>query len=258
MNTNEYKTFADAWANAHEVMPAGKVLSQGAMKMCIESLRHYPLDMLLLAINKHVQTAKYAPAPKDIIDLLEIANKRLTADEAWAMRPKDEFETVVWTDEMAEAYNIAYDLIVDGDLIAARMAFKGAYERLCNEAMLTNRSVVWKVCKGYDKKRIEPALQQAVLAGRITQERANKYLPSPMDAGPIAGLISGKVTELPANNENLKARWGELSQALLDGQKKMAEKDRQRVADNEQKRLEFENKKQAMLDRVASLQGASA
>ena len=259
MNQQDYKTFSEAWATAHEVMPAGKVLSTGAMKLCIDALSQYPIDALLLAINKHVQLARFAPAPKDIIDLLESGNKRLTADEAWAMMPKDEFDTVVWTDEMAEAYGIAYGLIVDGDIIAARMAFKGAYTRLCDEALLIGRPAHWKACIGYDKSKIEPALQKAVAAGRITQERANKLLPPPAESGAIAKRISGKVTEMPSNDENLKARWGEILMAIADGQRKMAERECQKVIEREQDRECFDQCKRDMLKRVeAKLGGALA
>lgn len=256
MNQQDYKTFATAWANAHEVMPAGKVLSQGAMKLCIDALNQYPIEALLLAINKHVQSARFAPAPKDIIDLLEAHNRRPTADEAWAMIPKDEFETVVWTQEMAEAYAIAYDLIIDGDKIAARMAFKGAYERLCGESALMQRPITWSVCIGYDKAKIEPALQKAVAAGRITQDRANKHLPAPADSGLIAGLLTGKVTELPANNENLKKHWHGLGEALKAGLAKRDAAEKQRVIDAEQKRFEFEQKRQAQIDAVEAKLGA--
>lgn len=257
MHKQDFNKFTDAWADAHESMAGGKVLSPRAMVSIFDDLEDWSIDAVMAALKFHRKTAKFAPTAFDIIDLLNAKNRRPSADEAWAGRPKDEFDTVVWTQEMAEAYNIAYELIVEGDMIAARMAFKGAYERLCSESTLMQRPIAWTPCIGYDKKLIEPALQQAVLAGRISQERANKYLPAPVDCGPIAGLLSGKVTELPANHENLRARWGELSQALLDGQKKMAEKERQRVADAEKKRFDFEQRKQKMLSKIAAIQGVS-
>jgi hypothetical protein len=250
MNQNDYTAFADAWANAHEIMPAGKVLSQGGMKAVIDALKNYPLDTLLLAINHHVKTAPFAPAPKDIIDLLEMKQKRLSADEAWAMMPKDEFETVVWTEEMAAAYDIAYDLIVDGDRIAARMAFKGAYERLCSEADLMSKPVRWKVALGYDKALIEPVLQKAVELGRISHESVQHYLPAPMDAGPIAGLLTGKVLELPNNAEHLRERWSGLKQALDDANKRVSEERQRAIREAAEKRIEFEERRQAAVDLV--------
>ncbi len=248
MNVEDYSKFAEAWANAHEVMPAGKVLSQGAMMACIEALEHYPLDVLLLAIKKHMQTARFAPAPKDIIDLLGVGMARVGADEAWAICDKAETETIVWTEEMIQARGIAADFIHDGDKIAARMAFKSAYERLCNEAVLLNKPVKWSVSIGTDKQATAEALRKAVEQGRITQERANNLLPGPMDGGLIAGLITGKVSELPDNNDNLKKRWKGLSLALAAGQAKMAEKDRLRKEEETRKRLEFEARRQQAIE----------
>jgi len=250
MHKQDFNKFSDAWADAHEAMAAGKILSPRTMVSIFDDFEDCSIESVLVALKHHRKTAKFAPTANDIIELLEAGNKRLTADEAWAMMPNDEFETVVWTREMSEAYGIAYDLIVGGDKIAARMAFKGAYERLCAEAVLVQRPVSWVVCIGFDKSRIEPALQKAVAAGRISQDRANKFLPAPMDAGPIAGLLMGKVSELPNNDANLKAKWGELKQAMADGQRKLAEKERQRVLDAEQERLAFERHRQEMLKRV--------
>lgn len=250
MIDSDFNDFSEAWADAHEVMPGGKVLSERAMESVFYDLNNYSLESVLAAIKHHRKSARFAPAPADIINLLESGNKRLTADEAWAMIPHDEFETIVWTREMAEAYGIASGILAEGDKIAARMAFKGAYDRLCAEAALMQRPVSWVVCIGFDKSRIEPALQKAVAAGRISQDRANKFLPSPMDAGPISGLITGKVTELPNNDEKLKAKWDELKQAMADGQRKLAEKEHRCGLEREQKRLDFEENRKAILIRV--------
>jgi len=251
MHKQDFNKFSDAWADAHEAMAAGKILSPRAMVSIFDDFEDYSIESVLAALKHHRKTAKFAPTANDIIELLEAGNKRLTADEAWAMMPHDEFETIAWTREMAEAYDIAGGILAEGDKIAARMAFKGAYERLCAEAVLMQRPVSWAVCIGFDKSRIEPALQKAVAAGRISQDRANKFLPAPMDVGPIAGLLTGKVTELPNNDANLKAKWGELKQAMADGQRKLAEKERQKLLEREQKRLAFEQNRQEMLSRVA-------
>jgi len=251
MHKQDFNKFSDAWADAHEAMAAGKILSPRAMVSIFDDFEDYSIESVLAALKHHRKTAKFAPTANDIIELLESGNKRLTADEAWAMMPHDEFETLVWTREMSEAYGIASGILAEGDKIAARMAFKSAYDRLCAEAVLMQRPVSWSVCVGFDKSRIEPALQKAVAAGRISQDRANKFLPAPMDAGPIAGLLTGKVTELPNNDANLKAKWGELKQAMADGQRKLAEKERQHALEREQKRLDFEQHRQEMLDRVA-------
>lgn len=253
MHKQDFNKFSDAWADAHEVMAAGKVLSPRAMVSIFDDLEDYSAESVLAALKHHRKTARFAPTATDIIELLGCHNKRLTPDEAWAMMPQSENETVVWTEEMAGAYVVAYDLIVEGDKIAARMAFKGAYERLCNEASLMQKPVIWKVCIGYDKTLIEPALQKAVISIRITQQTANKLIPAPQDAGVIAGLLTGNVTELPNNAQHLKSKWHEINQAMKDGQKRLDDKKRQDILDPEAIRVEREMTNKAVLEQATQL-----
>ena len=250
MHKQDFNKFSDAWADAHEVMAAGKVLSPRAMVSIFDDLEDYSIESVLAALKHHRKTARFAPTATDSIELLGSHNKRLTPDEAWAMMPASERETVVWTEEMAGAYAVAYDLIVEGDKIAARMAFKGAYERLCNEASLMQKPVIWKACIGYDKTLIEPVLQKAVISGRITQQTANKLIPAPQDAGVIAGLLTGKVTNLPDNAQHLKSKWRELNQAMRDGQKRLDDKRRQDILNREAKRAEIEMINQSVIEKA--------
>ncbi len=50
------------------------------------------------------------------------------------MLPYDESTSVVWTDEMCQAWGVAAPLLEDGDKVGARMAFKESYARLIEEA----------------------------------------------------------------------------------------------------------------------------
>ncbi len=216
---------------------------------------YFEIESVEKAFIAHLRSSKFFPTPDEIINHLPDIRKVkcLNADESWAMMPMNEHQTVVWTEEMAEAYSIAYDLIVDGDRIAARMAFKGAYESLCNEALITQKPVLWKVCVGYDKDLIQPVLENAVLTGRITQQVANKYLPAPQDAGVIAGLLTGKVTSMPNNDENLRARWKELSQAMKDGQAKLEQMKHQAILDRENYRKNKELESKLIIERAEQL-----
>ncbi len=224
---------------------------KSTMRVFWQLLEAYPIEAVEKAFINHLRSNKFFPTPSEIIASLDVKYKHLGSDEAWAMMPRSEFESVVWTEEMAAAYAVAFDLITEGDRIAARMAFKNAYERLCNEASLMQKPVVWTVCKGYDKSLIEPVLQKAVLAGRITQQIADKYLPAPKDAGVIAGLLTGKVTEMPNNAQHLKSKWRELSQAMKDGQKMLEDKKRQDILDREAKRIELAKYNHQLLEKAS-------
>lgn len=226
---------------------------KSTMRVFWQLLEAYPIEAVEKAFINHLRSNKFFPTPSEIIASLDVKYKHLGSDEAWAMMPRSEFESVVWTEEMAAAYAVAFDLINEGDRIAARMAFKNAYERLCNEASLMQKPVVWTVCKGYDKSLIEPVLQKAVLQGRITQEVADKHLPAPQDAGVIARLISGKVTDMPHNNENLRSRWKQLSQAMKDGQKRLAESKQQEILDREIERKNKEIQNKHMIEKAEQL-----
>lgn len=246
MEPRDYKTFTDAWNSAHEVMPGGKVLSSGAMRMCIDALSKHPIDLLLEAISRHVKTGRFAPAPRDIIEILNTGGNHLSADEAWAIVPKSEAETVVWTNEMADAFAIAYPLIDDGDMIGARMAFRSAYERICENSRMMQLPVRWKVCLGYDKARVEPAVTKAVQQCRISQDHAKKYIPAPSDGGAIGKLLTGKFVDV-SDNAKLKQHWAGLKQALIDGQERLEESER---LAREKKRLDFEERREAALRSV--------
>ena len=97
---------------------------------------------------------------------------------------------------------------------------------------------------------IEPVLQKAVISGRITQQTANKLIPAPQDAGVIAGLLTGKVTNLPDNAQHLKSKWRELNQAMRDGQKRLDDKRRQDILNREAKRAEIEMINQSVIEKA--------
>ena len=253
MNANEYKTFTGAWASANEIMPGGKQLSPDAMKMVIHALAPYPLDLLLLAIDRHLKTGKFAPTPKDLIDMLEHGHHHIGADEAWgiALESFDEDATCVMTQEILEARGVALPIYEAGDSIGARMAFREAYNRIIK----TDRKPEWTVSEGYDKARRIDAVTKAVQLGRLTHNDAARYLPAPMDGGPIGKLITGKVTDMPTNDEALRQRWGGLKQALVDGQIKAEERKQQQRDDSARRKAAFEQKKQ---DALAALKKALA
>jgi hypothetical protein len=101
---------------------------------------------------------------------------RPEVEEAWAMIPKSEDGSIVWTVEMAEAFGAARQLVRDGDSIGARMTFKEVYARLVAKAHRENIPVRWVPSLGWDRVR---ALSEAVQKQRITPDAALSVLGPP-------------------------------------------------------------------------------
>lgn len=119
-----------------------------------------------------------------------------TANEAWVLvlAAQDESDTVVWTEQIAEAAGIAQPAIDAGDEVGARMAFRDAYDRILRESPEPPR---WFPSLGSDIGRRTAAIDRAVRAGRLTQHHAAGLLPAPSDPGPIgAALFDGQPLRL--------------------------------------------------------------
>lgn len=111
-----------------------------------------------------------------------------TANEAWALvlASADESDTVVWTEQIAEAAGIARPVLDAGDEVGARMAFRDAYDRILRERPESPR---WFASLGSDAGRRAAAIDKAVRAGLLTQHHAAGLLPAPKDPGPIGGAL---------------------------------------------------------------------
>lgn len=119
-----------------------------------------------------------------------------TANEAWALvlASHDEAETVVWTEQIAEAAGIAQPVLDAGDEVGARMAFRDAYDRILRERPDAPK---WFASLGTDHGRRTAAIEKAIRAGLLTQSHAAGLLPAPKDPGPIgAALFDGKPLQL--------------------------------------------------------------
>ncbi|MDI1277294.1 hypothetical protein [Methylobacter sp.] len=241
MQKHEFKQFAEKWVDAHEVTAGGRVFSQRAMTIIFDALEDYSLEAIFQAIKIHAKKGKFAPVPSDIVEIIteRTGAKHIGCEEAWAIAEKsfDEYETVVWTQPIAEARAIASSLYCDGDKVAARMAFKDAYNRIIKTAP----EPCWTVTAGFDMARRADAVKQAVQLGRLPPLKPdNHYLVEPPTMT-VAALIesahvkTGKVSPL-AQLKLIK------SSLLTDGEDAIARREKERLA--------FDLHKQKTLDRV--------
>jgi hypothetical protein len=144
------------------------------------ALDEYEFAYVREAFAIHIKKGEFAPRPAHILAILDVLQPdgRPSADEAWAMIPKDEAKSVVWTDEMAEAMGIAQPLINQGDNIAARMAFKSAYERIVESNRASGIKPKWLASLGQDKAGRDPVLEEAVRLGRLDAEHVKTLVVS--------------------------------------------------------------------------------
>ena len=145
-------------------------------------------------------------------------------EEAWARMPKGERmedDSTVWCEEERIAYSACRSLLLDGDHIGARMAFKERYERELAEARSQGRQVRWIMSTGYDIEHRLATLATAVQEKRISLESALNFVPGErqtdfaqmLPPGEAKGLLTGRVEKLP----DLPGLAGLLAKMQMEG-----------------------------------------
>ena len=189
----------------------GKEATPNLLRMFWAVLHEFDMPAIRQAFTSHVRCSRFMPVPKEIID--RIRGQRPGADEAWAMIPKDEESSAVLTEEMLGAYSVVAGLIHEGDNTAARMAFRDAYNRLCETASASGKPVKWIISRGWDKATLGCVIDEAVRLGRLTPEEAAPYFAEIEYHSPlVAGLLEG--TKGTPNEDKAKAALARLKESL--------------------------------------------
>lgn len=150
-------------------------LSEFAARIMAKDLSGFPENQVLKALEKCRKELKGKLRISDVIDRID--DGRPGHEESWAMIPKSESASIVWTREMAESFGIALPLIEAGDHVAARMAFIETYKSKCAEARNNGTPLKWEPSLGHDRNGREHVLMDAVERGRLTQNHALSLLP---------------------------------------------------------------------------------
>lgn len=218
MLSNEQKTSVlQAIMLTAEAM--GETVSANAAAIMTSDLSEYPLQSILSALKLVRQECKGRLALADILKRIQVTDGRPGANEAWAiaMLASDESATIVMTDEIAAALNIARPILAARDKVGARVAFIESYERITREARADGRPVNWFASIGFDAAQRDQAIKDAVVAGRLTSEYADRLgLPEPItEAGSqIAGLLTGGAVSRVAPPPEVLAKLEEISTAM--------------------------------------------
>lgn len=181
----------------------GRVFTPAAASVFVADLGGYPEEQILGALRRCRREVRGVLTVQDVLS--RIADGRPGADEAWAMIPQDEAGSVVWTDEMAQAWGTARFLLRENDRVGARMAFKEAYQKLVADARDQRRPVHWTPSLGHDKAGREAVIVEAVKAGRLTYEHGRELVPEVEHHAPsligqerVRQMLSGAVKRLAA------------------------------------------------------------
>lgn len=179
----------------------------------------YEFNDVGAAFAEYLRTGKFAPKPADIIALIDKMRPdgRPGADEAWAMIPRDEHSSVVWTEEMAEAFGIAKSLLGEGDQVAARRSFIEAYNRIVETNKRNGIVPKWFPSLGSDKEGLAHVLAEAVRLGRLGAKHAIGLLP-PDNVAPMLEMAGEKTLAIEHNlvtNEQAKINIEKIKTMML-------------------------------------------
>ena len=175
MRINYGKKFADQWAGVD-----------------VEELKSEMVDQYQgLSVEdfaRGVNRMKREPWPPTIPGFREWcepdSEEWLGSHEAWAIAEKSiSFDgkemTVVWTEQMAQAFSRCEELIKTGDKYQraeAKKIFCDAYDRLVTQAKDKGLKPIYVTSLGVDKDQQITAIQQAAVDGFLTQPDASALL----------------------------------------------------------------------------------
>ncbi|MDE1138170.1 MAG: hypothetical protein PW999_00655 [Paraburkholderia tropica] len=166
-------------------------------------LEPFPIEAVAAAFSRHLDVSEFAPTPAAILKHLpKESDGRPEVDEAWAIAlgARDERDTVVWTQEIAEAWSAALP-VLNGDEIGARMAFKASYARITERNRSAGLPAQWTVSQGFDLAQREEVVAQAVRQGRLSIAHAKAAVPllaGPSEESPVTPQAEQQLAKLRA------------------------------------------------------------
>ena len=205
MNFSDKKIFVEALTACSSIYRQS--LENPVITVFWRLLEEYELNDVLMAFDKHLAESKFMPTPAEIITRIPKSKTNLDKNEAWALcqRLTTEDDTAIITNNMRDAWAIAYPILERGDKVGARMAFNEAYERLLTEYPETK----WEVQGGTNKELKYQRVSEAVRLGRLSDSQLKIHCHNTESIG-FDGL-----TKLALNQGNkgkkgkkiLKGKW---------------------------------------------------
>lgn len=174
MQPSEMEMLLTALGATAEIM--GTQLEPRPLMIMAEDLSDYALADVLNALKRCRREVKGRLTLADIMERIDSSDGFPGAEEAWSLMSRPEDDTVVITEEMAEAMQYARPLLNEGDKIAARMAFKDAYLRIIRESRDNHRKPRWFVSLGHEKQSRAQPIADAIRNGKLTLDHSIRLL----------------------------------------------------------------------------------
>lgn len=195
------KELAQAVALLHAEFEAMKPIEGPRLQMWWKALQNFPDGAVIASAERFITTSHFPPQLADIVKLCEaqVQGLWLGPDEAWALVPKSEHDSAMLTDEIAQAVAAAQPLLDAGDAVAARMAFKDAYQRLVEQAKIAGRQPRFFPSFGTDTYGRIRMLAAAVQRGQVSTELAIGWQPEhATEIVKMAGIASHPLLAPPS------------------------------------------------------------
>lgn len=237
MLDRDFDPFFTIMKEAADALPNAKPLTAEFVSAAFEVLRPFTIAQVRTGVVCHQrdpQRGRFMPSAADIIEQVQrlaSSDGRPGPEEAWALVPKSDADSVFWTDEMSAAYEVVHDMIAV-DEVAARMSFKEVYAARVADARGAGIQPQWSPALGSSEAGRVRAMQAAVAARRITVAGALELgvqlqgLPPPREPEP---LLLG---ESPEQRKSRAERSAEQRQQAAKRLKAFAESLRGREPDD--------------------------
>lgn len=240
MTPEEQDQLVDMLAVTGEVM--GNELKPAVIMLMVKDLSEYPFHQVMKALERVRKESTGKLTLKAIIDIIAPGGGWVSANEAWALAlpAHDEAATIVWTPEIAKAWQVAKPILDAGDKIGARMAFIPAYERLVEQARQAGRQPHFEVSAGWDPNMRDAAIQKAVTAGLLPPPKPEPMIALPPPEMDKQFMILPERGEVQDRRDALAAKMREWAQSMrTDNEQEQRERERRR----EEERQKFEARK---------------
>lgn len=173
MNKQELSQINKALAVTAEI--CGTELSETAVHVMLKRLNTYTFEQVHNALKKCMDelTGRLTLAHiKQRID-----DGRPSPEIAWSQVPKSEYESKVLTSEQKMALCFVSDMIDNGELIPARMAFIEKYKSLVAESRANDIPVNYELEMGFGKQGRYDAAKIGIDCGQLDRTEAVRLLP---------------------------------------------------------------------------------